>query len=147
LLCTVLSGCLSDDVGTSSFGVIIGSPEIKFARATSGITNYNGTGYYQWNIILATTDGCAGDTAAKFEINTPLLGSPNAFPLGTIPVRGPQDPIAAPSALAIHDAATGVSGSITIDTVAMFEIRGNFDATMSTGPMTGNFIAFRCEEP
>lgn len=142
----LLAGCLSDDVGSSSFGVIIGAPEVKFARATTGITNYSGVGFYQWNIILATTEGCDGDIAAKLEINTAVIGSPNAFPIGTVTVRDPAATVTSPSALATFDVATGVSGSVTVDSVTQFEIKGDFDAAMTTGQMTGSFIAFRCGE-
>jgi hypothetical protein len=127
--------------------VIIDHPEVKFARSTTGVTNYGGTGYYQWNIILATTDGCAGDVAAQFEINTPVVGASNAFPTGTFPVRAEQIPATVPSVLVTFDGATGVSGAITVDSIAEFEIRGTFDAAVTSGPMTGSFIAFRCDEP
>jgi hypothetical protein len=140
------AGCLSNDIGSSSFGVVQGSPEVKFARTTTGITSYGGIGYYQWNIILATTEGCAGDIAATFEINTPVVGAPNAYPLGTIPVRADQIPVALPSALATFDVATGVSGNVIVEQVDTFEVRGSFDATLTSGPMVGTFIAFRCDD-
>jgi hypothetical protein len=141
----LLAGCLSNDIPETSFAAVPGTPAIKFSRSTTGITNYGGTAYYQWNIILASTEGCAGDTAARFEINTPVVGSPNAFPTGVIPIRADQIPSVLPSALATADAATGVSGSITIDSVEATRITGSLDATMTTGPMTGSFIAFSCQ--
>lgn len=144
-LAAVVGGCLPAEPDSSSFGVVQGTPAIKFARATDTIGNYGGIAYYQWNILLATTDGCEGDTAATLEINTPLVGSPNAWPTGAIPVRAEQVPQTSPSALVTFDAATGVSGTITIDSVEAVRIRGSFDVTTTAGPMAGSFVAAICQ--
>jgi len=144
ILLVALVGCISDDIVETSFGSVPGTPAIRFSRATTGLTNYGGVGFYKWNIIFSTTDGCGGDAAATFEINTALTG-PNGFPTGAIPIRAEQVPTVVPSALATFDVATGVSGTVTIESIDGTKINGSVDATMTTGPMTGRFIAFTCQ--
>jgi hypothetical protein len=143
-----LVGCIGNDLPEGSFGTMSTAPTVHFSRSTTGLTNYGGTGFYQWFVILSTGDGCAGDTAATFEINSALTG-PNAFPTGVIPIRAEQVPTIVPSALVTADAATGVSGSITISSVsgqgAGTRVDGSADMTLTTGPATASFIAYTCQ--
>ncbi len=138
-----LSGCISDEPVATSFASFAAAPTVHFSHATTGLTNYGGTGFYKWSIVLSTSDGCAGDAIGTFEINTSLTG-PNAFPTGVIPIRAEQVPTAVPSALATLDAATGVSGTITISSVNGTRIDGTVDAMLTTGPVTGSFISYSC---
>ena len=144
LVLVALAGCLNSDLPSGSFGMASTDPTVHFSRSTTGLTNYGGTGYYQWNIILATTDGCTGDTIGTFEINSAITGA-NAFPTGDIPIRAVQVPAAVPSALATFATATGVSGTISITSADASQIQGSADLTLTTGPLTASFIAFPCK--
>jgi len=144
LTLAMAAGCISDEPGAASFAAFAAAPTVHFARATTGLTNYGGTGFYQWNIILSTADGCGGDTIATFEINSSLTG-PNAFPTGVIPIRADQIPTVVPSALATMAGGTGVSGSLTITAADTTRVDGSADVTLTTGPMSGTFIAYACK--
>ncbi|HEU0034120.1 MAG TPA: hypothetical protein VFQ53_26010 [Kofleriaceae bacterium] len=144
ILVALATGCVSDDIPKSSFGAIEGTPTVHYARATSGLTNYAGVGYYKFTIELATTDGCAGDTVASIEINTALTG-PNQFPTGAIPIRTTPTPETVPSAYVTFQGATGTAGTIMIDSVAGTRIDGSANVTMTTGAMAASWIAYVCD--
>lgn len=143
LVLSMATGCLSEEPAQTSFATFAAAPTVRFSRATTGLTNYGGTGFYKWNIVLSTGDGCSGDAVATFEINSSLTG-PNVFPTGVIPIRAEQVPAVVPSALVTMEAATGVSGSITIAGVDGTRIDGSADAMLTTGPLAGTFIAYSC---
>jgi hypothetical protein len=143
LAIAMATGCISEEPAPTSFAAFAAAPTVHFSRATTGLTSYGGTGFYQWNIVLTTTDGCGGDTVATFEINTALT-APNAFPTGVIPIRAEQVPAAVPSALATMAGGTGVSGSLTITAADTTRVDGSAYVTLTTGPVTGTFIAYTC---
>ena len=38
----LVAGCVSDNLGETSFGSVTGTPAVRFARGTHGLTSYGG---------------------------------------------------------------------------------------------------------